>query len=153
MKAAVCACLLAMIPSLSAEERPMFLPFDLTIGGHQAVMKEGNGLFAQIDQAVKADALLGIEETSAMLIINAFPCAADGTVKDTQPAAVIFAQNTKETKLDATMDKKPLAPGTYLANVVAHNKTARVVFHIGEANKKVDFSKVLDFLKKKAGAQ
>jgi len=32
--------------------------------------------------------------------------------------------------MDATMDKKPLKPGTYLMNIVAHNTTARVVFTI-----------------------
>lgn len=128
----------------------MFLPFDLTLGGEKAVMEKGNELFAQIDKPVKADAVLELEAEVPMLIINAFPCDEDGTVQEGQPAAVIFARETKQVKLSDTMDKKKLKPGTYLANVVAEGKTSRIVFEVGEAKKKVDFSKILGFLKKKA---
>lgn len=149
---AVVSSLLAAASTI-AEERPLFLPFDVTLGGHQAIMKQGNELFAQIEQPVKPDSTLSIPGKSAMLIINAFPCQEDGTVMENQPAAVIFAQNTAEVKLTDTMDKKSLAPGNYLANVVAHNKTARIVFRIGTPEAKVDFSKILSFLKKKAGGE
>jgi hypothetical protein len=37
--------------------------------------------------------------------------------------SVVFAQETAEVKLDATMDKKKLATGTCLMNVVANDKT------------------------------
>ena len=113
------------------------------------MMEDGNELFAQIGKPVKADALLELEAEVPMLIINAFPCKEDGTVLETQTAAVIFANNTKQVKLSDTMDKKKLEPGTYLANVVADGKTSRIVFEVGEAQKKVDFSKILGFLKKK----
>lgn len=136
---------------LAADERPLFLPFDVTLGGEKASMAEGNELFAQIDAPVPADAALELDAEVPMLIVNAFPCLADGTVQEGQPAAVIFAQNTKQVKLSDTMDKKPLAPGTYLANVVANGKTSRIVFEVGAKEKKVDFSKILGFLKKKAG--
>ena len=48
-----------------------------------------------------------------------------------------------------------LKPGTYLANVVADSKTSRIVFTVAapDAKPKVDFSKVLGFLKKKAGGE
>lgn len=131
----------------------MFLPFDITLGGVKAEMKEGNELFAEISKPVAADAVLALDEEVPMLIVNAFPCAEDGTVEDGQPAAVIFANKVSEVKLDATMDKKKLPPGKYLANVVANGKTSRIVFQVAEAGSKikVDFSKVFDFLKKKAG--
>jgi hypothetical protein len=45
---------------------------------------------------------------------------------------VIFKNNAKEVKLSETLDKKPLGPGTYLMNVVAHNTTSRVVFTVGD---------------------
>ena len=141
---------------LVAAERPDLYPFDVTIGGTKAVMKEGNEIFAEVDKPVAPDAVLALEKEVPMLIINAFPCKEDGTVEENQPAAVIFAQNVKEVKLDATMDKKKLAPGTYLANVVAENKTSRIVFAVAAPDKKeekVSFSKVLDFLKKKAGVK
>ena len=138
---------------VSAEERPLFLPFDLTLGDEKAVMKGDNDLFAEITKPVGADALLALDEVVSMLIVNVFPCAEDGTVEESQAAAVIFAKETKEVKLDATMDSKPLKPGTYLANVVAGGKTARIVFQVAEPGAKMqaDFSKVLGFLKKKAG--
>lgn len=133
----------------------MFLPFDITLGGVKAEMKDGNDLFAQISKPVAADAVLALDEEVPMLIVNAFPCAEDGTVLENQTAAVIFANKVKEVKLDATMDKKKLKPGMYLANVVANSKTSRIVFQVAEPDSKikVDFSKVFQFLKKKAAGE
>lgn len=145
-------CLILLLP-LAADERPLFLPFDITLGGEKAVMEDGNELFAQIGKPVKADAVLELEAEVPMLIVNAFPCKEDGTVLETQTAAVIFANNARQVKLSDTMDKKKLKPGMYLANVVADGKTSRIVFEVGEAKKKVDFSKILGFLKKKAGGE
>lgn len=143
-----------LIPaSLHAEERPLFYPFDITLGGVKAEMKAGNDLFAEVPEPVAADATLALEKEVPMLIVNAFPCKEDGTVEETQAVGVIFANQVKEVKLDATMDKKALPPGTYLANVVAEGKTSRIVFTIAppDAKPKVDFSKILGFLRKKAG--
>ena len=139
------------LPAAAEEkERPLFLPFDVTLGGVKAEMNDGNDLFAEISKPVKADALLEIDEVAPMLIVNAFPCTVDGAVLENDPAAVIFATDTKEVKLSETMDNKTLAPGSYLANIVAHGKTARIVFQVGEPDQKVDFSMILRFLKKKA---
>ncbi|MEM1082829.1 MAG: hypothetical protein AAGI48_01805 [Verrucomicrobiota bacterium] len=149
------AALLLMVFSAAAEERPLFLPFDITLGGVKAEMKEGNELFAEVSKPVAADAVLALEKEVPMLIVNAFPCAEDGTVQEGQPAAVIFANKVSEVKLDATMDKKKLKPGSYLANVVADGKTSRIVFQVAEPGSKVkvDFSKVFKFLKKKAAGE
>ena len=138
-----------------AEERPMFLPFDITLGGVKAEMKGDNDLFGEISKPVTADAVLALEAEVPMLIINAFPCEEDGTVVETQTAAVIFANKVKEVKLNATMDKKPLKPGKYLANVVANGATSRIVFQVAEPGSKinVDFSKVFKFLKKKVSGE
>lgn len=136
---------------LQAEERPLVLPFDLSLGGVKAVMEEGNILFATIGEPVEADAELKLQKKVPMLIINAFPCDEDGTVHEGQPAAVIFIKDTDKVKLDATIDGKVLKPGTYLANVVAESKTSRIVFTIPKPDekKKVDFSKIFAFLSKK----
>ena len=144
---------LATLPLQAAEERPLVLPFDLTLGGVKAVMQEGNMLFATIGEPVKADAVLKLEKQVPMLIINAFPCDEDGTVHEGQPAAVIFIKDTDQVKLDATIDGKKLGPGSYLANVVAESRTARIVFTIPKPDekKKVDFSKIFSFLSKKKG--
>ncbi len=138
------------------EEEPkkvehVLYPFEVTLGGQKAVMQEGNILFAVVEKPVKPDALLALEEQSALLIVNAFPCKEGGTVLETQTAAVIFTKDAKEVKMNATMDKKPLKPGTYLMNVVAHSKTSRVVFTVGEPGKikMPDISKIVDFLKGK----
>jgi len=135
---------------LHAEERPLFLPFEVTLGGQKAVMEKDNALFAVIAQPVKADAELAIEKEAPMLIINAFACKEDGTVEQNAPAAVIFTQNTASTPLNATMDKKPLKPGTYLMNIVAHNTTARVVFTVEDPAGKIKLpsvSAIFKFLK------
>lgn len=144
---------LASLLLAHADEHPLFLPFDLSLGGQKAVMEHGNELFAQIPEPVAPDAPLKLEKEVPMLIVNAFPCKEDGTVEDAQAAGVIFANNTAEVKLSDTMDKKPLAPGIYLANVVAEGKTSRIVFRVaapGDALK-ANFSKIFSFLKNKAG--
>lgn len=152
MKKAV-ACLLLLVAPLHSGERPVFYPFDVTLGGTKAEMKEGNELFAEVSKPIADDAVLALEKVVPMLIVNAFPCKEDGTVEDAQAVGIYFANNVKEVKLDATMDKKKLPPGTYLANVVAEGKTSRIVFTIAapDAKPKVDFSKILGFLKKRAG--
>ena len=143
----------------TAAERPSIYPIDVTLGGIKAVAKDGNEIFAQVDKPVAADAVLALEKEVPLLIINAFPCKEDGSVEEAQPAAVIVAQNVKEVKLDATMDKKKLAPGMYLANVVADSKTSRIVFVVAAPDAKpdakplVDFSEVLNFFKKKTGKE
>jgi len=132
----------------------MLYPFDVTIGGQKAVMQEGNILFAIIEKPVQADALLEIEKEAPMLIINAFAVNVKGElIEQAAQASVIFTQKTKSTKLNATMDKKPLKPGRYLANIVAHGGTARVVFVVEDKSGKLkipSIKQVLDFLKNKS---
>ena len=146
---------LLLAPLLHAEEdkRPVLYPFDVTIGGQKAVMQDGNILFAVIEKPVKANALLEIEKEAPMLIINAFAVNEKGEVMlpGQQPAA-IFAQKAKSVKLDATMTKQALKPGRYLANVVAHGGTSRVVFVIEDKSGKLKIpsvKQVIEFLKKK----
>ena len=134
-------------------ERPLLYPFEVTLGGQKAEIGEWGDLFAVVKEPVKADAVLSLEKEAPMLIVNAFPCKEDGTIlMDGAPAAVIFANQTKEVKLDATMDKKKLAPGTYLMNVVANGKTSRVVFIVTDGGKVKlpDFGKLMNFLKGKS---
>lgn len=149
------ACFLLLVMPLPADERPVVYPFDVTLGGTKAEMKVGNELFAEVSKPVAADAVLALEKVVPMLIVNAFSCKEDGTVEDAQAVGIYFSNNVKEVKLDATMDKKKLPPGTYLANIVAEGKTSRIVFTIAtpDAKPKVDFSKILGFLKKKAGGE
>lgn len=139
--------------SAEEEQVPLLYPFEVTLGGHKAVIGGVNDLFAVVSEPVKADAILSIEEESAMLIVNVFPCKEDGTIlMDGAPAAVIFAQNTKEVKLSGTMDGKTLAPGTYLMNVVALQKTSRVVFTVTDGKQAVklpDIGKIIEFLRGK----
>ncbi len=108
---AILAALVCLAGVVAAEERPDLYPFDVTLGGVKAVMKEGNALFAEVPEAVAADAVLALEKEVPMLIVNAFPCKEDGTVEDAQAVGVIFANNTAEVKLSDTMDKQPLKPG------------------------------------------
>jgi hypothetical protein len=134
------------------EERPIVYPFDVTVGGQKAVVQKDNMLFVVIEKPVKPDAVVALEKESALFVINAFPCKLDGTILENQVAAVIFKNKAREMKLNETIDKKVLKPGTYLMNVVAHNATSRVVFTVSEKKGDVklpDFKKILQFLKKK----
>ena len=138
-----------------AVKRPILYPFDVTIGDQKAVMQKGNILFAVIEKPVKPDALLKIEKKAPMMIINAFAVKANGAVMEAgQQPAIYFVKENNQVALNATMDKKPLKPGRYLINVVAHGTTSRVVFVVGDANGEVDELKipsakqVFDFLTK-----
>ena len=117
-------------------------------------MQEGNILFAVIEKPVKADDLLEIEKEAPLVIINAFSVNEKGEVMQPgQQPAIIFARTTKSTKLDATMDKKALKPGRYLANIVANGTTSRVVFVIEDKTGKIkipSLNDLVDYLKKKA---
>lgn len=144
---------LCVADSATPAKRSVIYPFDVTIDGQKASIQKGNQLFAVIEKPVKADALLEIDKTAPMLIINAFLCKEDGAVMEAgaQPT-VIFTRNTSSTKLNATMDNKPLAPGRYLANVVAHNNTSRIVFVVEDKSGSVkipSLKQLIDFLQKK----
>ncbi|MES2438953.1 MAG: hypothetical protein V4584_07795 [Verrucomicrobiota bacterium] len=152
MRRIICLALLLVTSVIAEEVRPLFLPFDVTLGGQKAQMKDQNDLFAVVEKPVKPDANLTISKNAPILIINAFACKEDGSVDQNTPAAVIFAQNTATTPMNATMDKQPLKPGTYLMNIVAHQATARVVFTVEDPASKLKFpslDSILGFLKKK----
>lgn len=134
--------------SVSAEEKPpLFYPFKVTIGEQEAVMKNPGDLFAVIEKPVKADDLLKIDKKAEILIANACPCKEDGTILDGKDVIAIFAQNSDVLKLEATLKKEALKPGTYLMNVVAHGTTSRVVFTIADPKGKLKFPKISDILK------
>lgn len=148
------AWIFAAVAVAHGEERPLFLPFALSLGGQQAAMVDGNELFAPIPDPVAADAVLKLEKKVPMLIVNAFACAEDGSVDEATPALVIFARDVDQVKLDASMDGRKLKPGTYLANIVAESSTARIVFRVGQqGDKKADFLKVVEFLKRKVSGE
>ncbi len=147
------ACLLLFIVPLAADERPVSYPFDVTLGGTKAEMKSGNEIFAEVPRPVAADAVLALVKEVPVLIVNLFACTEDGSFDVSLPSAIIIAKQVKEVKLDATMDKKKLPPGTYFASIEADGMDTCLAFTIAtaDAKPKVDFSKILGFLKKKAG--
>jgi len=112
-------------------------PFKVTVDGQVAKMKNKGDLFAVLDKPIKADALLKIEKQSDLLIVNAFRREEDGTIANGSKPAAMFAQNTDQVKMNATLDKKVLKPGRYLMNVVAHSKTSRVVFTVADPKGKM----------------
>ena len=110
-------------------------------------MKDRNDLFAVIAKPVKANAELKIDEPSDLLIANVFPCKEDGTILKGNHAIAIFGQKTETLKLDASLTKEPLKPGTYLMNVVAHGATSRIVFTVEDPKGKVKLPKLGDIIK------
>ena len=150
--AAILITLLTICVLQAQENRPLLYPFDVTIGDQKAVMQEANSLFAVVEKPVSSDALLKIEKEVPMLIINVFSVKEDGTVMEAgaQPA-ILIAQKANSVKLSATMDKKKLKPGRYLANIVAGGTTSRVVFVVKDPTGKIkipSIKKLIDFLKK-----
>jgi hypothetical protein len=106
------------------------LPFGVKVGGQKAIVS-GNKLFAKVAKPVSANAALVVDAEAEMVIINIFKSDKEGNaIKGAQPA-IIMIQGGNKTKLDSTMDKKPLEPGNYIMNVVISTKgTSRVMFTV-----------------------
>ncbi len=130
-----------------AEEPYNFYPFKVTIGGNEAKLEKKGDLFAVIEKPVKANATIKIEKQVEMLIANVAPCKEDGTVLGGNNIIAIFATNTDSLKLDQSLKKTALKPGTYLMNLVAHGTTSRVVFQVADPAGKIKFPKLGDIVK------
>ncbi|HBC85382.1 MAG TPA: hypothetical protein DCZ94_00355 [Lentisphaeria bacterium] len=106
------------------------LPFGVKLGGQQAAAK-GDASFATVEQPVADNAELEVAvEKPEMVIINVFPADEKGNVKQGAAAIIIMFQKTNKGTIDQTIDKKKIPAGTYLMNIVAGEKTSRVVFKI-----------------------
>lgn len=125
--------LVVFIPGAVAEEvRPSFYPFKVTIGGQEAEVDPRVDLFAVLRAPVSATDWLKIEEKSEVLMASVYPCQLDGTVLDGDEVINIFAQNSDRLELKATLKNEALSPGTYLVNVLANGKSARVLFTLAD---------------------
>jgi hypothetical protein len=106
------------------------LPFGVKIGGQQVAAK-GDASFATVEQAVADNAALEVSvENPEMVIINVFPSDDKGNAKEGAAAIIIMFQKTNKGTIDQTIDKKKIPAGTYLMNIVAGDKTSRVVFKV-----------------------
>lgn len=133
MKRILAATGLAFALVASATAMPMaaeMLPFGVTLGGTKAAQTADGAAFATVATPVAADAELVLDVDAPMVIINVFPCDDKGTVKDGAAPAIIMIQGGKQVKMDQTVDKKKLAAGNYIMNIVAGDKTARVKFTV-----------------------
>ena len=104
------------------------LPFPVKLGGQAAAKR--NDICAAIANPVANNAEIFVDvPTNDMIIINAFPSDANGKIPSGAKAAIILIKKGEnKTTIDKTTDNKKLSSGTYLMNVVATGKTARVVF-------------------------
>jgi hypothetical protein len=89
-------------------------------------------IFSSLTTPVVADAVVQVPGKQDRIIVNVFPAAADGTIASGAAPEVIMVTETDNFKLDKTMSKKKLAPGTYLMNIVYSGKTERVLFTVKE---------------------
>jgi hypothetical protein len=114
-------------PPPAAEEPVYKLPFGVKVGGQDARIVGSKDVFARIADPVPANASVEVALKTDQVIINAFPVDDKGNaVQGAKPAVVIIKGN--KGSLDQTMDKKKLARGTYVMNVVANSATSRVWF-------------------------
>lgn len=128
--------LAALFPTfLNAEERPPIYPFDVSVGGQEAVYSADFPIFAKIPKPVSPDAKVELKTEAEQIIVNLFPCAEDGTVPNGAPTKIIMVGSGTGFQLDQTMDKSKLTPGLYGMNIVLKSKgTGRVMFRIVDAS-------------------
>ena len=104
------------------------LPFGVKVGGLEAKAK--NQIYAELSKPVAPDAVLEVDSQGQMIIVNIFPCDSKGTVATGVQPEIILLQGTNKVALTATMSKKSLTDGTYIMNIMAESKTARVLFSV-----------------------
>jgi hypothetical protein len=119
-------------PGTSGGASKYQMPFPVKIGGQQA--KPTHDICGSIANPVAANAEIIAEvdlKSNEQVIINAFESSADGKTVGNQAAAVIvFEKGKNKSSLDKDMQGKKLKAGTYMVNVVAKGKTARVMFKV-----------------------
>jgi len=81
----------------------VFYPFKVMVGEQEAVVDPLNEFFAVVKDPVSADALVKIEAKAEMLIASAYLCQRDGTVLDDKEPFNIFAANSDQLALVATL--------------------------------------------------
>ena len=113
-----------------AQGESAIYPFDVEIGGQKAKLETPSAIFARIQNPVASDAVIKADVETQMVIINAFPCDESGTALPGAAPAIILIQGGNKAPLSKTMDGKKLKPGTYVANIMANRKTARVFFRV-----------------------
>ena len=122
--------LMVLVAGLLCAAAAEVLPFSVSIGGKSAAMTPDHDSFATLPGPVSHDATIAIGGASGTVIINAFPCDAQGNPVDGAQPSVIILHGKSAGKLSDTMNKKRLAAGTYIANVVSKGRTARVFFKV-----------------------
>lgn len=109
--------------------RPVFYPFDVKVAG-QLATPTGNSV-AVVANPVSADSEVEVvASVTDTMFVNAFASDATGKVANTTSPEVIMVSGTNKFKLNQTMSKKSLAPGTYMMNIMANNETSRVLFTV-----------------------
>src|SRR4029453_14273096 len=103
------------------------LPFPVSLGGQAA--KDGTP-FAKIENPVAADAELGVDSKSDMIIVNVNLVNAKNEPVPGSTPAVILLQGKTKTTIDKTMDGKRLSAGNYNMSVGSKGKTASILFTI-----------------------
>jgi hypothetical protein len=127
----VIALALGMVgPLLSKGIAADVLPFDVSIGGQKAVLSSSKAIFASIPNPVPNNADVRVHQDTQTVIINVFSCDEKGNPTDGAAPAILMLQGKASGTMAETLDKKPLGPGTYVANVVSNGKTSRVFFQI-----------------------
>ena len=123
-----CAFLISLTGLVRADEvNP--LPFKVKVAGQEAKVK--SPVYAGIEKPVSASADLEFEvKDKSMIIINIFPSTNKGIVDKAAKSKIILVNQSNKTKLNKTMDKSALKPGNYLMNVVADQKSSRILFEV-----------------------
>lgn len=122
--------LLGTAPLIFGQSQVDFLPFGVKVGGQDAVYSaKANPVFAKIAKPVSGAAEIEVASADTTLIIlNIFPTDEKGGNIGVPKA--LLMQNTNKSTLDKNMEGKKLEPGWYGMNVVASQKTARVLFKV-----------------------
>lgn len=87
-------------------------------------------ILSKLNTPVAPDALVQVPGKQESIIVNVFPSDVMGVVKSGLKPEVIMVSGTDNFKLNQTMSKKKLDPGTYLMNIVFAGKTERVLFSV-----------------------
>lgn len=107
------------------------LPFPVRIGGQTAVYKAGSGApHATIPKPVRTDAVVSAETKAPRITFSLSPSDEAGKLKPGSAPMMILLENGQTAKLTENALGRPVAPGWYIAEVIASPLSARILFKV-----------------------
>lgn len=115
-----------MVPT-DATADSMSIPFAVSLDGNLAATPSDNSRASVIEIPVPADAKVFVDAKSAQIMMDVIAVGDSLQPLPGQTSAIVTLTNGEGSLGDTD---RPLAPGRYLASIIANGKNAKVLFEV-----------------------